>query len=847
MSHFTPQSGAGFRVLEGAADVFAVTENGARFPLFRVETGQFYPDCGEHLVVVPTLGARVESAAWSEIEREDWQTALRAALVKNAADSVPTADLLANFIARHQAEVQARLQNRAHIEGAARGQGWQGLWKVLEAPGTPKKAGDASQNPFLAASHACFEAAGIPFETSHQYEFPARFESENTAMEAVKTLSHTMRVRSRAVVLSGNWWREDGGAMLGFAPEPEGENALRPIAFLPAGSEKYRVFDPHDEFDNVLVGAHNAARFSPRGVVWTRPFPTRALGMFDVLRFGVRGAQCDLLWIGFLSLVGGLLGLLPPLVTAQVFDSVLPGAERARLWPLVALLVVFAAVTGVLSAVHGVALLRVESRLDAGLQSALWDRVMRLSPEFFRDFESGDLANRALAIGGVRHLLAGAVVSSLLGGVFSLFNWVLLFVFDVRLALVATLVMLVAGAVNLASGAAQLRHEREKNRLAGEVSGLSLQLLQGVATLQTGGATGRAFGVWAKRFAARKSTGVRAARVQNGAATFDAAFPLLASMALFGAVAASQNTVQNGAGRLSTGEFLAFSVAFGTLLASWLEVGRGALMLLRVVPLLESARPILQATPEIRPDALDPGQLGGAIELSGLSFRYHASGPLILDDVSLSIAPGEFVAFVGPSGSGKSTLLRLILGFETPQSGSIYLDGRDLSALDIDAVRRQYGVVLQQGRMLPGSLYANIAGASNISLSQAWQAAARAGMSADIEAMPMGMHTVVGEGGTFSGGQKQRLLIARALASSPRILLFDEATSALDNLTQAQVSQSLETLDATRVVIAHRLSTIRNADKIFVLAGGKLVESGSYNELMARRGAFAELVARQMA
>ena len=230
------------------------------------------------------------------------------------------------------------------------------------------------------------------------------------------------------------------------------------------------------------------------------------------------------------------------------------------------------------------------------------------------------------------------------------------------------------------------------------------------------------------------------------------------------------------------------------------------------------------------------------------SFRYSSDSPLVLRDVSFTIRPGEFVAFTGTSGSGKSTLIRLLLGFEQPLSGAIYYDGQDFAGLDLQEVRKQMGVVLQSGKLLAGDLLTNIVGNSPLTVEDAWDAARVSGMEEDIKALPMGMYTMVAEGGkTLSGGQRQRLMIARAVVNRPRILLLDEATSALDNRTQDIVSQALEGMRATRIVVAHRLSTIINADRIFVLDQGVIAESGTYNELLQKNGIFAELAKRQIA
>jgi ATP-binding cassette subfamily C protein len=327
-------------------------------------------------------------------------------------------------------------------------------------------------------------------------------------------------------------------------------------------------------------------------------------------------------------------------------------------------------------------------------------------------------------------------------------------------------------------------------------------------------------------------------------------FPVLSSMAIFYTLV----TLQSGAlvrGEnfdLSTGDFLAFSAAYGIFLGAMQSLGDASVNLMNVVPVYERLEPILQEEPEVDGSKQAPMRLRGGIEISHLFFRYSADSPYVLNDVSLVIEPGEFVALVGGSGSGKSTLMKIMLGFEIPEKGGVYYDGQDLSTLDLRLVRQQLGVVLQESRLLPVDIYRNIVGASARTVADAWEAARKAGLAEDIKRMPMGMHTYVSEGGGgFSGGQKQRLMIARALVHNPKILYLDEATSALDNRTQQIVTESMDRLQSTRIVIAHRLSTIRNADRIFYLENGVMLESGSYDELMALDGAFAQLAKRQLA
>jgi ATP-binding cassette subfamily C protein len=433
------------------------------------------------------------------------------------------------------------------------------------------------------------------------------------------------------------------------------------------------------------------------------------------------------------------------------------------------------------------------------------------------------------------------LLSAFLSVVFGAFSLALMFVYEPHLAVVATGLLVVLAAVVVISSRQQLRHQRRLGERSGRLAGTVLHLITGVAKLRVAGAETRAFAVWAERFAGQRQVAYRARAAANILVSFLAVYPLVASMVVFGIVALA------GLPGPSVGAFLAFNAAFSQLVGAVISLAQASTAICQVAPAYERARPILRACPEVDALRADPGELRGAIDVKRISFRYSASGPLILDDVSLQCRPGELVALVGASGSGKSTLLRLLLGFETPHVGTIQYDERDLAGLDTRAVRRQIGTVLQDGRMLAGDVFSNIVGASTLTHADAWEAARLAGLDVDIRQLPMGMHTLISEGsGALSGGQRQRLLIARAIAHQPRIVFFDEATSSLDNRTQEIVARSLEQLSATRLVIAHRLSTVINADRIYVLEGGRVVESGSYGELMAHRGVFAALAGRQL-
>jgi ATP-binding cassette subfamily C protein len=432
---------------------------------------------------------------------------------------------------------------------------------------------------------------------------------------------------------------------------------------------------------------------------------------------------------------------------------------------------------------------------------------------------------------------------------FALLNLGLLLYYSVKLALIAIVVALVAIAVTSVSGIFLLRKTRPLLELQGTIFGQTVQLINGISKLRVAGAEERAFASWSKNYSRQVKLNLSTQYIEDGVVLFNTVMPTLTSGVLFWFTIQLLTEAQtSGNAGLSIGTFLAFNTAFGTFIRGATDLSNTAIGVLQVVPQWKRAQPILETIPEVDLSKADPGTLKGRITVDHVTFRYRNDGPLTLDDVSISAEPGEYIALVGGSGSGKSTLFRLLLGFETSESGTIYYDGQDLSGLDVNAVRRQMGVVLQSGRIMSASIFDNIASGAQITLDEAWEAARASGLADDIATMPMEMHTVISEGGgNLSGGQRQRLLIARALVLKPQILLFDEATSALDNRTQAIVSESLERLQVTRIAIAHRLSTIRNAHRIYVLQAGRVVQQGSFEDLASQEGLFAQLMARQMA
>jgi ATP-binding cassette subfamily C protein len=694
----------------------------------------------------------------------------------------------------------------------------------------PVAATAAEADPLIAACRMVMNRVGIALPETVSLAAGTR--------EPIARIARAARARMRRVVLPAGLHRRDNGPLLCFDIDDG-----RPLALLPRNAKRYAVVDPKDGTER-NVDAESAAAIAPFGYCFYRPFPATAIAVKTLLLFATRDIGRDWVTVLLVSAATGLLGLVTPIFSQMIFDSVIPNGDRDFLVQLIAGLFAASIGAALFGATQNIALLRMETRMQSSIDLALWDRLLSQPSTFYRRFTVGDLAQRAGAVNQIRRLLSTAALSGVLGSLFSVFNFGLLFHYSAILSVTALGLIAVDLLLAVASTFVSIYFMKRMQERSGRLLSVMNQLLSGIAKLRTAAAEIRAFRRWADVFSDLRHTIWQSDMVSAGFETFNSFSTVATTIVIFAMVGI---VIGRGDKGFSIGDFIGFNVAFGALSSAVLGLGTTLLQLANVMPLYDRARPILESLPETAETRIDPGLLMGSVSASGLCFRYEADGPLILNDVSMAVRPGEFVALVGPSGSGKSTLLRLLLGLETPESGSVFYDGQDLASLDLREVRQQIGVVMQTSRVLPGSILENIVGASGLSQDEAWQAARMAGLDEDIAQMPMRMSTLIMEGGGgLSGGQQQRLQIARAIARKPRLLFLDEATSALDNRTQAIVTDFLKTLHATRIVVAHRLSTIRDADRILVMKGGVIVEEGRFEELVARNGIFAELAGRQL-
>ena len=563
------------------------------------------------------------------------------------------------------------------------------------------------------------------------------------------------------------------------------------------------------------------------------------LSLRDVLDFIVRSLEMsDYTIMLVATLFVTLLGMLPTVAYRLLFDAVIPSGLMSLIAPIGALLLGIICAQALIKVTSSIVNARLMVKLQVQMEAATYARVMLLPPSFFRDYAPGDLAHRISSVSLFVEVLSKSALDVGLTCVFSFMYVMQICSFAPALALPAFAVALIQLVAVLLTLKFTIRYNRAQMQQKTKLSGVVPALLHGVPKLKLAGAESRAFSFWARRYA------------QMSHALYGRPGLLLAAPALIPLIATAGTVAFYGiatATGVSSADYMAFNYAFGMVSGAITALATAIPMLARMRPLLEMVEPIMKAVPETLSNKKQVSSLTGAIEVSNLSFRYAPNLPLVLNGVSLKIEPGEYIAIVGTTGCGKSTLLRCLLGFETPTSGAIFYDDQDLVSVDARSVRRNIGVVMQNGDLFAGDMFSNITIMNpRATLEDAWDAAELAGIADDIRKMPMGMQTLVSEGsGGVSGGQRQRLLIARAVCGRPRVLMLDEATSALDNVTQRHVSDALAGLNCTRIAIAHRLSTIREADRIVMLDGGRIVEDGTYDELVARGGKFADLVARQ--
>lgn len=657
----------------------------------------------------------------------------------------------------------------------------------------------------------------------------------------IRRLVQKGNMQMRLIELVEDWHKNDSGVIIGYYGETKTLSA-----FIPLAPGKYKLVNSKNP-DGFPITDEVAAQIDKSAFECYAGFPARELKILDLMKFIFK--QCwfaDYKTVIVISLVSGIIPLVMPLVTETIFQDIIPILDRQGLATVTQVIMVTSFTTASLGIVRTIAVMRITTRMNMATEATLWNRLLTLPTKFFRKFTSGELASRMNGISVVKGLISADFIGGLFGFVFSFWSIFLMCYYSLKLTAAAVAVWFVYAIITAFIYRRVIGFQRNLIAANNKEAGIVQQIFKGLAKFREHGAENQAFWLWSSVFGETWKWNLKLRWQSNYNAIIGSVQPFVLTMCLYYIAVYGMNDA-NGQSTIGYAQFIAFQAAFSSFNATLNGIIPLVGQYFAIQPQIENLRPILKEIPESVGEKADAGILSGAIELSNVTFGY-TEGKDVLHEVSFKISAGENVAIVGKSGCGKSTLVRLLLGFETPRKGSIYFDGQDMADLNLPSVRTQMGVVLQNGQLMQGDIFTNIIGTNALTQEDAWQAAAAAGIAEDIAFMPMGMQTVISEGSSnISGGQRQRILIARALVTKPSILIFDEATSALDNRTQAIVTKSLDALKATRIIVAHRLSTIRNCDRILVMDAGRIVESGGFDELVARGGIFANLVKRQTA
>jgi len=716
-----------------------------------------------------------------------------------------------------------QLERRRALDEALDVESKRALLRVFELGALDRKP--ANLVPLACALADAAAAAGSPVGWQRLEAVTRNSDGDHQVTE----LAARLRVPIRPVTLTGRWWRERGQPLVVT-------RQTGPAALIP-GYRGYTIREPGGTTGPLTEEA--AAAIDERAWAVYPRLPDGAVSGRDLIplalhrRFGMVAALA-----GLAALIT-VLGVVLPYATGHIVGVIVPAGASGTLLGMLIALAEFTVALLAATLAQSFIVLAVGSFAAARLTAAIWDRLLHLPPSFFRGRSSGEIAQQLTAVDQMRTLVSSSVVAALGGSAMSVAAIGLLLVFAPRIGAVVVVVFALAITVALAVVRRQARSLQtvvdDRNRL----NGLLLGILSGVSKLRAAGAERRAHALWRRGYAFQQEAQRDAALQGVRLAVLQGLLPGLFLLAVVASVSVIEPDV-------SLADFTTAAAAAGQLAAATSAMIVVAATLAQLRPLYRSVLPIIQTPAEVGGGAQLPDRFAGDVRLDGVTFAYSEE-VTILDRVSFEAEAGTFVAVVGPSGAGKSTLLRIILGFEQPREGEVLIDGKPLGSLDLEAVRRRMGTVIQGAKIMTGTILTNIVGALPLGQDAAWEAAEMAGIADAIRAMPMQMSTFVAEGGAgFSGGELQRLLLARALVRKPKILLLDEATSALDNDTQRRVMDRLGALGVTRIVIAHRLSTVARADRIVVLDHGRVVESGHYDQLVADDGLFASLARRQM-
>lgn len=661
-------------------------------------------------------------------------------------------------------------------------------------------------------------------QLTHQREIP-------TEIDELEEEFHRQQIFFRQVKLEGRWWSRCTGKLLGFMCEDDSAVILTPQF------SDYSFINPNT--GQRCLARRDHALLKPEAFTLCYPLPQRDLTLSAYVWHTLKQLNSFDAFYALLACLGVvLLTMFTPYVCKLLFNEVIPSGDASQLTPIAILL--FSAAVGLVlvQLTRNLLVIRMKDKIEYGLQAPLMTRLLMMPTSFFKQYSPGDLANRALSVVRISSQLTEDMLSTTLSFLFTAVLFIQFFTYGGPLLYTGVLVIAFYLFTILLQYHYRSRVQMKVNASSSKLLGLIFSLISGAQKIRTNGAEIRAFRHWAIAYEPSDAFSSRyiMTMITNALSYNARLLPMIVTM-----LAAWHYG-------LGLSDYIAYC---SVLVIATDTVGQFQRIIIDLAQLATEIRlcsPILTASSEIDHDMVFLKEISGDISVSGLKFRYTEDMPYLFNDLDLHINAGDYVALVGPSGCGKSTLVRLLLGFEKPESGSIFYDEHNLDDISKPSLRQNcVSICLQDAQLVEGTIRDNILfGNSWLSDDEVWEAVRMVALEDDIRKMPNGLDTQISaDGQGVSGGQRQRIIIARALIRKPTILFLDEATSALDNISQHIITENLAKMNCTRITIAHRMSTIRQCNRVIVINEGRVVEDGSFDELMAQGGLFSEIIKRQ--
>ena len=605
----------------------------------------------------------------------------------------------------------------------------------------------------------------------------------------------------------------------------------------------YRYFCPSDSSSGFATKKY--CRSLKKGCyVFHRPLPEgpgtlAVFGMYVLRSLSLR----DVLLLIAATGLSTLLGFVIPIISRWVYKTYIPNPSSAgaRFGMALGIYVTVVVARMALGALKSISLNSAKVRVSGSVQSAVMAKLLNRPLSFFRDTTSGKLSTRISNCTRLSEMILDIVMDVLLNFSFSLAYLHQLRRMEPSLFMPAIIFLGMRILVSIIGGICNMFNQSRQMQVDIDGNGFLNSAIRGIQKIKATGSEQIIYAKWSEYYRRQLALTYKKPFFLKYSTDIMAALTTLATVVLLWQAMGSG---------LSSGDYLTFTTSYALIVTAVRNLTDIMQNMFLVRALCRNISPLLAGGNQASQFTEYVHRLRGGIRAENIHFAYPGDPRGCLDGVTVSVQPGEKVAIVGESGCGKSTLLKILMGMEKPDEGNVFYDGESINGLNLKSLRRCIGSVFQFSRLFPGTIYDNVClgNGSGQDDANVWAALDFVGYGDSVRKLPLQLQTEISETNSsgFSGGQRQMILLARAVLDRPSVLILDEATSALDNISQEYVLSNIKSLRATVIMVAHRLSTVAGFDRIIVLKNGKIAEEGSYAELMRRGGVFTTLVRKQL-